>query len=81
MLVPPRNGSRSMSRTEAPVRAAAIAAVEPADPAPDDADVHVGDDRESRGHAGGSAVVEMTDQPPSTASDWPVTARDSSDRK
>ena len=34
MLVPPRNGSRSTSRTEAPVRAAAMAAVEPAAPAP-----------------------------------------------
>ena len=47
----------------------------------DHADVHVRDERPVAGHAGGSAVVEISDQPPSTASDWPVTARDSSERK
>ena len=30
---------------------------------------------------GGSGETETTDQPPSTLSSWPVTARDSSDRK
>ena len=34
MLVPPRNGRRSISRTDAPPRAAAIAAVDPAEPEP-----------------------------------------------
>ncbi len=34
MLVPPRKPFFSISTTDAPVRAAAIAAVEPADPEP-----------------------------------------------
>ena len=70
MLVPPRNGSRSMSRTEAPVARGRDRRARTRGPGADDADVHVRDDRDVAAvTAGGSAVVEMTDQPPSTASD------------
>ncbi len=56
---------------------------------PDDADVDLGDDRgggrggheAGSGSRSGSGDTEVTDQPPSTLSIWPVTARDSSDRK
>ena len=88
MLVPPRNGSRSTSRTDAPARAAAMAAVEPAEPAPTTHTSTVGDqrqleaavDRSSLG-LGLSGETDRTDQPPSILSSWPVTTRDSSDRK
>ena len=48
MLVPPRNGRRSTRRTLAPVRAAAIAAVEPAEPDPIDTDIDLGDQGQVR---------------------------------
>ena len=72
-----------MSRTEAPARAAAIAAVDPAEPDPTthtSTSAMVGAAVVQR-HGAGSGDTESTDQPPSTLSIWPVTTRDSSDRK
>ena len=76
-----------MSRTEAPARAAAIAAVEPADPAPTTQTSTVRDASAPRSDARHGPrdlrrpETDRTDQPPSILSSWPVTTRDSSDRK